>query len=576
VGLLDGARYPFDSDKGQRLVEALLIHYDKVSGVRALAEDCGINIRNLENTAGAEDALRDVLKKGASDRKLRRLVTHVLEKHPQSANESLFRQLLAEPQPADTSINRTSFDRDFRNWAFGGGRRLGFLALALATVGVTITSIVWNAISGSGWITRAIKYAPLATNFIVAVVFLVLLKRTRDPAASPLTQRSVRRLRGLWNWILSFWIILYVLYLATQFVSDKAPDQWQLRLGLRLASHAVRNANAITLFAAFYEMSQKTVDDRGKHTGLRPSPGTSVAILVVCAAIEGFLLWLARDNDSTAHRYSLAFAFDAGCWLVTAACMALFVARLESQFIGLPHTMLLILYMYSGLQALGPFVNLNEAIGDTPPAAIQQYINTLNLTAYSLAMVFKLVLCMVVQWFFEQRASFYFASVRELYAIVPDRFKEFTHTKGHRDPEYGVFLSAPLSSRGDDEVRQANEIFDRIALKLKQTYDVETTLPNTRRNTTESPLERRRENFFSIRRARIFVLVLDVREPSSALIELGVALSHHRPTIIYHLGDAPLPNLAQAEPAGALRSFSIASLADIPDRIADDLMELLT
>lgn len=216
-----------------------------------------------------------------------------------------------------------------------------------------------------------------------------------------------------WTFIWYTWLMLYIFFFATNIY-----DFFTSEIGTKVFQNFLNNLTALMFAFCYLVLTKPTIRIKADGTSVSPNwffLKILIPTVVVFAFLEGIMEVISFGSFIGFNFKLDPFGVLSG--LISGAITALFVGRLDSKFIQVPTSVLIILYLYSAMQAL--FVILVD------------YPNfTLALLAF--ALFGKCVIYLLMAWLFHSgQILFYFVRIRNFFFQVHNDWNTFSKYLKH-------------------------------------------------------------------------------------------------------------------------------------------------
>jgi hypothetical protein len=450
----------------------------------------------------------------------------------------------------ETGVTSATFDR----WLKSKKKRFGvYIGALVATASNLVAGIEPIRKHFPSAVVQAITRYPLVVPVVintVAIVAVAIFVRRIPRVDEVRLKRASTAIRQLHVWWRCAWVCWALFYLAQAVrlfaeiggVSASLP-RWATTWDICL--HLVDNIQTAFLVCCFFVLAKPTAASTGEQDD-KTSPFELLMIGIILLAAVEVVVHLGTTAPSALVAPSLLMDLFSG------TTIALIVGRLDSKFVGLPYSVVSLLYLYAVFQAA-------DIVADISPEG-GAWVRT---ALYAIAVPAKMAMFVVFYWLFHSgRGLYYLYSVTEVSSKLTRSWSLFDATlKDESAPfvdrfwyqpaltettEYDVFISAPMAAHGD-AFKRCNDAVKKIAEqlrlhKLKVFYAGDGI---TERNEFDVSVESLRKDLIALRNSRRFMLIYPKRLASSVLVEAGIALANNTPSI-YFAARKTLPFLLRA------------------------------
>jgi hypothetical protein len=199
---------------------------------------------------------------------------------------------------------------------------------------------------------------------------------TLDKSRYP-PDKAEEQLQKFKEYFLWFWLVLFVLYVVSlsKHLSMNADSQDLNNIAASRTSFeiliypflqfALSTINSLFVFWCFVVLQSPAYEPRsGVRQRLLINYSGFVVVLLI-AAFPLLLFFVAGSTFSEGKLLSYATVFEGLTGTLSGVALALLIARLDSKFISLSSSLICILFVYAGIQALSVVFNLPEPVFKT-------------------------------------------------------------------------------------------------------------------------------------------------------------------------------------------------------------------
>lgn len=293
-----------------------------------------------------------------------------------------------------------------------------------AAVGVGLPTILhlFKRILGSEEFLAFLRSEFFSLSLLVLqlTVCLILLLAIQDPRTSfskaRRASKAAEQFKTAWMVLWSSWVLIYLAFSILALLNIYlAFDESQLYPYGLAGLNLFNNIQTVALFMCYLVLARPTAVTVAKEPpGLPWLKGLIIAIIFFATEIICVLILSASDVkvDQVRDLFGLLSGLAAGL------IMAMLVGRLDSKYLGIPTSIIVLLYFYVVLQVTWPtFFDGDEA----------RYRDLI----LSLALAFKSIFFIVVHWLFERGILLYYLHrIADLHGEVQEDREEFLKTIG--------------------------------------------------------------------------------------------------------------------------------------------------